>query len=361
VSALLKDAGAWRLTPQHLPFEVEKGNGLFMIGAVAERVANWKWRRRFVKAHPEVSGAYGDFRRLRLILGVGRSGTTWLARVLAETPTPIRFFMEGLYHVRPRFRFSASGDHTAIRYLPVLSTRHPLLMGYGALLAQRPDWEKLGVVEHLRRDDPGWQACLVKEVHSLLATEGLLRAVTCPTVFVLRDAVYVVDSLFTRDGIGSPYLCPEREWVCCPDFLERFASAHEDRILWVFREAEKNGRARETIIIEKALVVSLIQQMFRVLASECSTVLLLEYEDLCRSPEDLFRRAASFLTLDWGPGVRRFLAATTHHTEDHVDTDPVFRDTSSQPGRPFHFLTPYEADLCRRVLQDCGLDGHDDP
>lgn len=306
--------------------------------------------------HPQLARYKGDTQNLRLILGIGRSGTTWLSTVLSKTRTPIRCFIEGLYSVDPKLRFSAQqGDHTAIEYYPTLSERHPLLCVYRSLTVPHYDWAALGLGRHLLRDDPSWQFCLVKEVHSLLASEALLKFLVCPTVLVVRDPVYVVDSLFARDGLGGPYLLSESKAVGKPAFLERFAQDQAQSISKALHRAASISAVRQRVILEKVLTVAIIRLMLRVLASEYECAYLVEYEALCRFPQSLFQSAAAFLTLDWGNRVEKFHVSTMHADSEDGDIYPVFRETSKQLDRAFKFLSQGEVSLCRQLLRDSGL------
>jgi hypothetical protein len=321
-----------------------------------DNIFQWLWYQQFRNMHPELPKSEDDVQKLRIILGAGRSGTTWLSSVLSKTPTPIRFFMEGLYSVKPKLRFSAKSDRTAIEYRSNLPERHPLLCAYRLLLASRYDRTALGLGTTLVRNDLDWQLCLIKEVHSLLATEALLRFFKCPIVCLIRDPVYVIDSLFARDGLKSMYFENERKAVVKPDFLKRFAPDQSESISRIIKKSV-TGKRREKIILGKVLTVALINSMFRVLADESQYVHLIEYEVLCRSPKSVFRTAAKFLTLDWDNNIESFLSRTSQVNLDkeHEFSFPVFRQTQKQINRKFKFLSQNEASLSRQVLSDSGL------
>ena len=322
------------------------------------RIIEWQWHQQFQRMHPKLVNQEPDTQKLRLILGVGRSGTTWLSRVLSETSTPIRFFMEGLYSVKPKLSFSEGNDHTAIKYYPKLPERHSLLSVYRSLIKPQYNWSALGLNRHLQRDDPNWQFCLVKEVHSLLATEALLQFFSCPTVIVVRDPVYVIDSLFARDGLSSPYLCDESKVVRQVAFLKRFMPEQSEAILEALHKVNSIGKLREQSILKKVLTVAIIQQMFCVLADKFQCIYLIEYEELCQSSQALFRSVAEFFTLDWDDRVERFLATTTQTYSNKADKYPVFRQTSCQVKRNFKFLSFEEVNLCHQILSDSKLRSH---
>lgn len=223
-----------------------------------------------------------DWSRLRLVLGVGRSGTTWLAYVLGQTTTPIRFFMEGL----------ADGYH------PFLADVIPL-----------------DLARYAERDDPDWQLCLIKEVHSLWMTEPMLKK-GCKAVLVVRDPVRVVDSLLTRDGLNGLYLCKE---VGLP----------------------LHG-SRQKVISDMIDAVGVINATLRELARGFNNAMLVEYENMCKSPVSEFKAAATFLDLEWSGKCEQLLndTMTGQHREDIRFS--IFRHTERQLDKPWTFLTTDE-------------------
>ena len=79
------------------------------------------------------------------ILGVGRSGTTWLSNALALATPPLRFFHEPLYHLRPKLWLHFTKDVTA-------TTTEPPRRFYAAyqfFCAPRAPWSAV-----LRRPQP---------------------------------------------------------------------------------------------------------------------------------------------------------------------------------------------------------------
>ncbi len=328
-----------------------------MLAKFLKTVSRRRWNKNFLRKNPDLMKHDDNLQKFRLVLGVGRSGTTWLSCVLSETPTPIRFFMEPFYQLRPRVSFSVSGDQTAIEYKATLQDQHPLSNIFRSLLTPQYDWHSLGLSGNLIRNDHDWKVCLIKEVHSLLATEAMLKFLKCPTVLVLRDPLYIIDSLFARDGLKTAYLCNESKYVNNPFFLKRFSPDPTKDISMILKESVPNGKIRENIILDKVLTVSLIQSMFRVLASEFQHAQIIEYESLCQSPELHFHSIASFLSLDWSESIEQYLLKTMRSTLDQRKNDyPIFLETIDQIGRPFKFLSKEEVLLCRRVLNDYSFD-----
>lgn len=322
-----------------------------------------QWHHKFEKMHPELSNYEGDASRLRLILGTARSGTSWVVKTLSQTSTPIRYFHEPIWRINPKFSFTVQRfprrfiDHTAIEYCPTLPQGHPLLRGYLSLTAPNYNWSALGLKNQLVRNDSDWQFCLVKEVHSLLATEALLKSFNCLTVLIVRDPLYMIDSKFasrTRN-FRVPYLNREFKAVRDPAFLERFAPRQAKSVAKVLGKVSSIREVRERSILQKVLTAAIIRLMLRVLASEYKCAYLVEYEELCQSPYSIFTSMAKFLTLDYEETMEQFLVKATSSNPEKDNPDSVFRETSKQVDRPFKFLRPQEVSLCRQVLSDSEL------
>ena len=55
--------------------------------------------------------------KLRLILGIGRSGTSWITKILSLSVKNLRAFSEPLYRIMPEISLSSIDDRLAIDYL----------------------------------------------------------------------------------------------------------------------------------------------------------------------------------------------------------------------------------------------------
>jgi hypothetical protein len=282
---------------------------------------------------------------LRLVLGVGRSGTTWVGHVLSSTLQPIRYCSEPLFYLQPRLSFHRKGDHTAVGY-EEFDEDHPLLSAYLRLL----DREDNGVQKDtLQRDDAGWDLCLVKEVHALLGSEGLLRHYQPPTLFILRDPLYVADSLFSAQTLGTAYLDHEVKAVQKPSFWERFLPGRQEaleRIFWVVRHS---GR-RQQMMLNKVICIRLLQEMFVILTNEFPCAQTIHYEGLCAAPREGLNTAARALSLSWDQNMELCLSKTSQADSTSANPYSVMRNTAKQANRPFRFLKANDVALCRAML-----------
>ena len=293
--------------------------------------------------------------KLRLVLGVGRSGTSWVSRVLAACGAPMRCMSEPLYHIRPALQLGQHRDHTAIGYERELRPGHRLLRAYHLLTERTAFCHEIGLTPFILRDDESWRTCLIKEVHGLLATEALLRGLRRPAVLLVRDPVYVADSILSVNGLDNWYLAGESQSVLAPAFLGRFIP---ERTVDMRRAAAAAAtwRGARGAAARLTLTVGLINRMFTSLAIGYPVAMLVEYERLCDDPHALFPAIATFLNLTWDAAAADFLESTTHASApDAADPYAVVRQTESQTARRWHVLADADAQTCRQLLIDAGL------
>jgi hypothetical protein len=257
----------------------------------------------------------------------------------------VRFLVEPLFHLEPRLPFHDTGDHTAVDY-ESFSPDHPLLSAYRRLADRRLANTD---VKGLERDDDAWELCLVKEVHALLGTEGLLRAWQTPALLLLRDPVYVVDSLFAAQSLRTNYLNHEVEAVQQEAFLNRFAPGRQEAVRQFFADAAER-EPREQVILTKLICTQLLHDMFIVLAEQFPFVTTLHYEEFCETPRETFRAAAQALSIPWDQGTDEYLRKTSRADATASDPYSIMRNTAEQRERPLVFLRPEESELCRSAL-----------
>jgi hypothetical protein len=305
-----------------------------------------RWAARFHAEHPYTEHAPRNEESLRLILGVGRSGTNWISSVLSRTTTPSRFFHEPLYHIQPRLPFRDIGDHTAIGYC---DERHaaPLISTY-RLIAHPGFWDP--TLPGSERNDAEWKICLVKEVHALLGCEALLRAWRFPVVFILRNPVYILDSLLSAQSLDSIYLDHEAVSVQDPAFLARYSNGCQDTLARILRDSARKSR-RQRIIARKLICIHLLQNMFCELTRRFPHCRAFSYEDFCARPMQTFTATAQALAIPWDAPMAAHLESTMLANQAAASNHyAVFRDTEAQSNRDFRFLSAAELDFCRATL-----------
>jgi len=315
------------------------------------------WKYKFRINHPKLYKYQGDIKRLRMILGPGRSGTSWLLKTLSHTSTPLRSINEFLYHLKPRLSFSLKNDHTSIPYTFDIKKIYPLIKSYSCLTLDEYNWNKL-LSKHadnlIIRNDKNFKICLVKEVHSLLGTEMLMKYFKIQTIFITRNPIYVVDSSLsiTRNKI---IYWNETDYVQNHFFLDRFFTHTKKNILEEFAKNRKLPK-REKDILNKILTVAILNKMLEQIAKKFNFILHIKYENLCKYPIQNFSKIARFLSLEFKGEMEKFLEKTMQETKCSINNPySVFRNTKKQINRPLYFLNLKEAQKAKEMLTNCKL------
>lgn len=314
------------------------------------------WYQRFQKIHPNSKRNQADFKKLRFVLGLARSGTTWIGRMLATSTTPLRYFEEPLHPLNPALSFSNVRSHTDISFYTKLEDSNRLVFAYKLLSLPDYDWISLGLQRSLRRNDKHFNFCLVKEVHSLLATEALLNKFQVPAIIVIRNPLYIVDSLFDAQTLSSIYLVYQNKLVLRDRFfLKKYFPKTKDKIRSTFSKIAGWPDGRRKIVQQRILMVSLMTKMLEQVAKNSKMAYLVRYEEICKYTQKSFPDMAKFLGFNWNEKSIDALSATMNlkGIRDHYS---VIRNTKQQINRPFRFLTQEEIKEAEEILKYCNLE-----
>jgi len=329
---------------------------MFSIGRrIVQYTKTRSWQKKMMAVFSSFDVCHANTNGLRLILGPGRSGTYWLSRGLAKTSASIVFLNEPLHPFKIRLPYESKWDHTAVAYAGHLDSNHPLILLYRLLSRPEGPWRRCLPDKIIVRDDPKPKYTLIKEVHSLLATEALLNSLHCPTVLITRNPLYVVDSLLAIRGLRAPIWRTESAYVVQPEFMERFGFTGKNRIIKTFSKFKDQPKDKKGVIIAKTMAVAMINKMLEQLGKEYKNALHIRYEDLCASAVKRFETLAAFLTLEKGPDFYDFINQSQENEKCPADPYSVFRNTREQPNRAFKFLNPEEVKLAMDVLDTCNL------
>lgn len=288
--------------------------------------------------------------KLRLILGVGRSGTSWIGQTLSRTKTPLRYLGEPLFHFSPSLMFSSRGDHTAINSCAATSMLNRLKTVYRLLGSKRVRYSKYYSDEFLIRDDKNFDHTLIKEVHSLLQTEFLVDKLKCPTILVYRDPMYVIDSLFDAQTLDTLYLNNEFTYMLNPIFYRHHFQDEAEVLMQctIKIDSLEEGRLKE--ILKKFFSVSLINRMFKEIARSREYVRIVKYENLCLRPDDIFLELSNFFGFQYEAGDSHFSEIQSNASAS--STYSVNRNTKKQIARHYRFLKSADVSFVENFLND---------
>lgn len=270
----------------------------------------------------------------------------------------MRYVHEALPHMRQKYRPSAGGDPNAMPYSSELSADHPLVSI--ARILTVPDLpEDMFLSKYadrkVPRNDKDFQVVLHKEVHALLASEGLVKELRCPTLVITRDPIYSVDSLLSYQGLESPYLRHESVYIQETTFLWNAFSCDAHAVFEYLQRFPDDGVHRQNVETAKVLTAAIINAVLSRLADRFSNVMRVRYEDLILDPVARFNEIAVFFGLEFGPHAQRQLEKTLSSRNEEAVHYSIFRDTRKQLNRPLKWITEDSIERIRAVLEECRL------
>ena len=310
---------------------------------IFDRLSSWRGR---------VCDKQVDAPELRLVLGTGRSGTTWVADVLSATSTPLRYLSEPLYQWIPELKLSLENDHTAVRFGDVREQDHSLIDVYRSFAQPRMKWADHFTIDprfKVKRDDRNFRYCLVKEVHALLDVENIARNLGCPIVLISRDPLRIVDSILYNQGTDVTLW--DNEFAYLRDEAV-IANYFRDRIQVILGagEAIELCPNRKKIILKKIFCAFLLREIFRTVAGHLKNVRYVDYEDLCKSPMPLLREIADFFGLEYESSIEPALNRTMRETGKVYNPYSIFRNTKEKHCDPYKFLDKHDLQYASELI-----------
>lgn len=316
-----------------------------------------KWATKFKKRHSDIYDEIGSINKLRLILGVGRSGTTWLGNVLASSETPLRYVQEAFPHMRTKYIAEKTNDPLALPYIKNLSANHPFIIINKALSSKSLN-ENFFLEDYYKRKmpraDKNYDVVIHKEVHALLAAEGFINSLNCPVITISRNPVYVIDSLMAYQDLTSPIWRNEQKYIKDDVFLDEFFPFNKQEIKHCIDSYPDDGRTYLNVIVGKAITVAVINKYLQSLAERYHTVKHVTYEDLCTNTENIFAELANFFSISFKETAQQFLKSTQEGNEINIHSS-IFKDTKEQANRVFKSITTKEEKIIKDVLNRCRL------
>jgi hypothetical protein len=305
------------------------------------------WKTRLKK---NIGTVPKDTSNLRLVLGVGRSGTTWIGKTLARSKTPLVYLEEPIFHVIPSTCLHLGGDHTAIPYSSITDKRHERLLNTYQMFANSPYHRQLLNIRNfpIKKDDDDPKIVLIKEVHSLMATEFLVRKLACPVLAVQRNYITVVDSLMNFSGLDDIYLQGEFSALEKTPFLDTYFPDRKSEIVNVKRTIERHQNMRERSILKKALVVYIIQQMFDIVAKRNSNILVIAYEEILGDRDTHFRSLSKFFDMEYTDGNYDFAKQSATHSNPNND---IARSDNDILIRRNKFLSDNDVNYIQEMIE----------
>jgi hypothetical protein len=295
------------------------------------------------------------------VLGVARSGTTWIAQTLSRCRPPLTYLEEPFFRLLPPLVLADSEDHTAVGISPESREDHETLCCILRYLSNEPKAARRMLLDapfKIQKQAPAGECVLIKEVHALLGTESCVRTLQCPTILVVRNPIVTTDSIMDYCGMGFPYLYREYEEVWREEFMTRYVGDRIEAVSSLRKTIERTEDERLRAVLKKGLTVYLLQIMLEKVAGRHENAQLVSYDHLLRNPDEGFRELAAFFRLQYADGACDF--SDDDPTHSNPDND-LSRNRNSLLDRPFKFLRPAERSRLEEMYCELGWDGGGKP
>ncbi len=286
--------------------------------------------------------------KLNIVLGLGRSGTTWLSYVLASSITTSTSFYRELLTGQPSI-----DNHYGLSFTNDLLGKVGLKEIYEKAFSNSTDlWTDELVDYVLIRHEESPTNILIKEVHALLGTEFLIHSLDATFLLIVRDPIYSIDSLleFNKNRFNSNHINIEYNSIN-DEFLNRFLPSNS-----IYKVKQKISyidtyvcHPRKKFILKRLLTYLAITEMFIRLASENKQVKLVFYENLCSNPLKIFKECADWFKIDLNCS---FVNETISGTKEE---SKIHRMSNKQLTREYKSLVYPEVHMCYNFIEECEL------
>jgi hypothetical protein len=266
-----------------------------------------------------------------LVTGAHRSGTTWLGRVLAASPTPLGYVWEpfnprhrpGTFPIRFPHHFhyvcaeNASecaaplADTIALRYRPLAELRSLRSPRDGARMAR--DWRRFARGRRRRA------AALVKDPIALFSSEWLADTFGMQVVVTIRHPAAFATSI-ARRGWRHRFA----DFLDQPLLMRDLLAPYEAQI----RAADE--RTPE-LLDEAILLWNILYGTVATLQARRPHWLFVRHEDVSVEPVARYRDLYTRLGLEWSTGVERLVRSTSQApaAEGSGRVDSIRRDSAA--------------------------------
>lgn len=291
--------------------------------------------------------------KLNFVLGIGRSGTTMLARLLALSTTPMRYISEPFYGLANQV--SPNRIDTAF-VAPREENRIKKLRDAISQMINDKNIFKPSKLFKIERDDNNATCLLVKEVHALFAFPEILNDIDCRIIIITRDTSRVLDSYlmsykqgnyrylaeeylyltkYVRGSINPPYTLIDAALEKVSPFLVDYL--HRPKLL-------------TSIVRRTVCTMEVTRQFLLAWAEKDERALHVAYEDLCRNPDTVGCEAFSFLGLDFNDITRNQIENMTRGSStEYYATD---KDSKAILDRPYRKLSRADLRWISNLLLD---------
>ena len=287
----------------------------------------------------------------RFILGAGRSGTTFLGRVVSCTSSKIKYIPEIFPGIKT-FQNLRYKDPNFIN--PFDTSRIDLACEILENAFSSNDILRINQKQRVERDDGFIDFLLIKEVHCLLAFPSITEKLRAKTVVITRNPLKILDSYFVGHNKKKRiYLLEEYE------FFKKYLRGKKPKTLTIIDKAlaKCSPKIRDYIQRPKILtseikrqfcVNEVLRQFLIEWSNQSTNIYHITHEELCENPIQNAEVIFKFLGLQYNvEALKKIEQVTTGKEQGYYDTNKNSREIMTQS---FKFLSPRMANELNNIL-----------
>ena len=275
------------------------------------------------------------------VLGNMRSGTSWVSRVIAQSPIPLRYFEEPFVKLKRYPKTVCKepwsvhiNDSKKIKYYRNLLKTFETDFG-----VFKKDVVGISVLQN--SDNPEY--FVIKEVHNIPAFRKIVDGLDCKIVFTSRNPFRVLDSNLHNFGDGLRIYMDEYIWLhkavrgnikikdkCYLKALESLNSATVDFI--------KEPIFNKDRYIQFFIVLLFNQRVLNYWDTESENTYMIQYEELCSDKITGFKNISDFIGFPFGDNVSDFLKNCSE-VDNRKDPYSILRNKYLVGNAKYKFLT----------------------
>lgn len=280
-------------------------------------------------------------KRFIFILGIGRSGTTFLGKLVSETFTPNKFIIE------PFPGISKLPTNNKIHRTFCNPLNNNQINQFTNIIEQLYDNNNIIFNNEINKrviNDHKQKECLIiKEVHSLLAFPEIIKKLDYKIVLITRDTKRTIDSyFFGHKPKQRIYLIEEYKFI--NDYLlGKYQRKHKllDNTLNNIDKNVINYIKRPKIFtneLNRQVCITEIVKIFLINWAESdNNIFHITHEDLSLQPIDKMKQIYNFLNLEYNDETLNIIQKITHGNENNYYS--TNKDSKKILTQPYKYLT----------------------
>lgn len=295
----------------------------------------------FHRAYFKLFEEKGADRRLILVIGVGRCGSTWISDTLSRSDDIDVFLEEPLYKLSfPIILNDLSYyEHTAVNPKSNVEYLERLERCFESFLyaSQPRSLFNAHLVDKCLRKNSGKKVTLVKEVHSLFGYEKVISKTNTKCIYIKRELIEHLDSLVDYIPRNSDLLKLEYDSLKDLSISSSIYKGQVNDFNKMINEIESMPTYNSNLL-KKIVVINSINRHYANIAKESNNVRIVSYNEIIKDRDVQFGSICDFIDISYEPG--SYVLNDRKHTI-RTDEELINRKFKSLSKDDVIFLTAF--------------------